>query len=650
MVREVGLLSLIGLIMNNVLNWRDGMARITWFVGLVVALMFSIIVTSGYADESKPPPFNGYSKYVWYRSHYQVNADGTDVETHEWALKVLSEQGISDATQGSVDYSGSLQDAEITSAYTLKADGRRINVPAANFQEQINKGKGEASPMFSDVRTKMAAFPDVAVGDTVVMSYKIVQKEAMFPGNFSFTEAFSKFEAYDSAEVSITAPSKLKLFVYQRGVAGGEIANSKDGQRNWRWSYRNEEVAAPEPGAVSALDSGPLVVASTFKDYGAVAAAFNVRAAPKAVVTPAIKRLANELTANAHNTRAETKAIYDWVAVNIQYAGDDVGVGPVVPHAADLILTNRMGDCKDHSILMQALLAAKGIASSPVLINAGNAYSLPPVASADVFNHMINYIPALNLYADSTSRYTAFGTLPLDDAGKPVVHTVGFTEIHHTPPSTYKDNRLVVTTVLKIDAQGAADGTTTIEETGFRAGDIRAGLAELQPNMEERVVQRLLDANGFSGSGTLRKDDTNALTNTFSYGSSYHLTDAYIIPGPAALNVRSPFAGSSMANYVKSANETHTMNFSCYGVDWEQQYTITLPNTVKILAIPRNVVLSGKDLSYRAEYQLKGHIVTAVQELQDRTPESVCTPADAAATKEFARGIRRDLQAQVLYQ
>jgi hypothetical protein len=71
---------------------------------------------------------------------------------------------------------------------------------------------------------------------------------------------------------------------------------------------------------------------------------------------------------------------------------------------------------------------------------------------------------------------------------------------------------------------------------------------------------------------------------------------------------------------------------------------------VKILAIPRNVVLSGKDLSYRAEYQLKGHIVTAVQELQDRTPESVCTPADAAATKEFARGIRRDLQAQVLYQ
>jgi len=636
--------------MNNTANWRGSIARGAWFAGLVMALMFSIIATSCYADESKPPPFSGYSKYVWYRSHYEVNADGTDVETHEWALKVLSEQGISDATVGSVDYSGSLQDAEITSAYTLKADGRRINVPAANFQEQINKGKDQASPMFSDVRTKTAAFPDVAVGDTVVMSYKIVQKEAMFPGNFSFTEAFSKFEAYDSAEVSISAPAKLKLYIYQRGVTGGETANSKDGRRNWKWSYRNEEVAAPEPGAVSALDNGPLVVVSTFKDYGAVAAAFNVRAAPKAVVTPAIKKLADELTKNANDTRTQAKAIYDWVAVNIQYAGDDVGVGPVVPHAADLVLTNRMGDCKDHSILMQALLAAKGIASSPVLINAGNAYSLPPVASADVFDHMINYIPVLNLYADSTSQYTAFGTLPLADAGKPVVHTVDFTEIQHTPPSTYKDNRLLITTVLKIDAQGAADGTTTIKETGFRAGDIRAELATVEPTVEARVVRRLLDANGFTGTGTLVKDDPNVLTNTYTYGSSYHLTDAYIMPGPAALTVRSPFAGSTMANYVKGANEPHTMNFACYGVDWKQQYTITLPNTVKILAIPRNVVLTGKDLSYRAEYQLKGHTVTAVQELQDRTPESVCTPEDAAETKVFARGIQRDLQAQVLYQ
>ena len=163
-------------------------------------------------------------------------------------------------------------------------------------------------------------------------------------------------------------------------------------------------------------------------------------------------------------------------------------------------------------------------------------------------------------------------------------------------------------------------------------------------------MQRLLDANGFTGTGTLIKDDPNVLTMSYGYGSSYKLTDAYIMPGPAALTVRSPFVGSTIASYVKGANEPHTMNFQCYGVDWKQKYTISLPNTVKVLALPHNVVLSGKDLSYRAQYQLKGNVVTATRELEDRTPGNVCTPADAAATKEFARGIRRDLHAQVLYQ
>src|ERR1700722_20308868 len=160
MGKKGSLLRLSGFIMDSIASWRGVTMRPFYLAGLVIALVLGTMVPNGRADQVKPPPFSGYTKYAWYRSHYEVNGDGTDVETHEWALKVLSEQGITEANQGSVDYSGSLQDAEILSAYTLKADGRRINVPAANFQEQINKGKGEASRMFSDARTKTGAFPD----------------------------------------------------------------------------------------------------------------------------------------------------------------------------------------------------------------------------------------------------------------------------------------------------------------------------------------------------------------------------------------------------------------------------------------------------------------------------------------------------------
>ena len=113
------------------------------------------------------------------------------------------------------------------------------------------------------------------------MSYKLTQKEATFPGNFSITRSFSKFEVYDDATIELSAPRSSPLRVFQRGVQGGEVV-AKDRRRRWMWSYRNQTVAKPESGSVDALDYGPLIVVSTFKDYGALAAAYNARAKDKA--------------------------------------------------------------------------------------------------------------------------------------------------------------------------------------------------------------------------------------------------------------------------------------------------------------------------------------------------------------------------------
>ena len=77
---------------------------------------------------------------------------------------------------------------------------------------------------------------------------------------------------------------------------------------------------------------------------------------------------------------------------------------------------------------------------------------------------------------------------------------------------------------------------------------------------------------------------------------------------------------------------------------------MTLPKDVDVLAIPKNVNLNSKLFSYRATYQRTGNTITAVRELEDRTPVNTCAPADAAAQKAFAPGLKRDLRAQVVYQ
>jgi hypothetical protein len=614
---------------------------------LVVAM--AMLAPPSRADDAKAP-FLGYAKYVRYRSDYHVNADGTDVEVTEWALKVLTEQGVSIVNRASVGYSDRLQDAEILKAYTLKADGRRIDVPPSNFQTESNTGKGKTAPIFSDIRTKTVAFAEVAVGDTVVFSYKLTQKEPAFPGNFSMMQSFSPFQVFDDAKVSLSAPASLPIHVYARGVRGSE-ADIKDGRREWSWSYRNQRLVRPESGAVSTLDYAPLIVATTFKDYGAVAAAYDVRAEPKAAVTPRIRKLADQITANAQSPREQAKALYDWVALNIEYAPNAVGAGSVVPHAADDILANRMGDCKDHTTLLQALLAAKSIASTPVLINSGMSYELPPVPAVDIFNHLIIYIPALNLYADSTSRYTPFGILPLDDSDKPVVQTHDFAEIQRTPPSDPMASGYDITNAISIHPDGTADGDARVNVRGLFSDGVRASATYLQPNMEDAAIRRSLADAGYSGTGTLIQDDPKVLKEPFTYSVNYHLDEMLNLPGPGAMPIDPPIGASGdIASFLGEAIQPdRTVNSQCLGGFSRENYTIRLPKGVEVMALPKDVEIDGKSAVYKARYRQQGNTIIVTRELDDHTRGNVCTPAYAKEFKSFALAVRHNLRAQVLY-
>ncbi len=603
-----------------------------------------------HAVESPSKPFAGFTKYVRYRAHYDVNADGTHVETHDWALKVLADQGVSFANQASISFSDRLQTAEILSAYTLKKDGRRIDVPPTNFQEEINQGKGNASPMFSDIRTKTVAFPEVAVGDTVVMSYKLTQKEAMYPGNFSMTQYFPNYQVYDDAEVSLSAPASIALHIYTRGVKGAENA-PKDGRRSWLWSYGNKVLAPPESGSVSPLDYAPLIVATTFKDYEALGSAYDARAEATARPTDRVRKLAQELTGNLYSPHEQAQALYEWVANNIKFAGNQVGIGSVVPHDADLVLANRMGDCKDHVTLLQALLAAKGIASSPALINAGSAHLLPPVPNVVLFNHVINYIPALDLFADATSQYIPFGSLPFEDSDKPVIVTANHPRIQHTPATTLNDNYSEVDTVMDVHPDGSADGATTVRLKGMLATEAILGLKYLQPNMEDWAIRQRLTDNGYTGTGTLVRTEPKNGAQEYSYTMTFKITDAMNLPGPGAMVIKSPVAGqASILSVLGQANEAaRTLNYQCYPASMKEKYTIRLPKGVEPLATPRDVRLTGKEQSYEATYRLHGGTVTAVREFTDRTPGNVCSPKDAAEYNAFAPPALRDLHAQFVY-
>lgn len=616
----------------------------------VIAAFIVMLPFHGGAEEGKKVTFTGFFKVAKSHSDYRVNPDGTHTETHDMQIEVLTEEGIKSANYVDIRYSEGLQELSILHAYTLKKDGRRIDVPPANFQDRAAIEGG--GPMFSDIKTKHIIFPDVAAGDRVGYSYRLVQKTALFPGHFTMSQSFSRHVVNDDARVSVTVPiDSLKLQVFAFGVQGGRSPD-KDGRMQWVWSFANREVEAPDPMSVSPIDYGPRIFVSSFRDYGALAAAYEERARPKAAVTDRVRSLADEITRGVTDRREQARLLYGWVSKNINYAGNCIGVGSVVPHDVEAILVNRLGDCKDHTALLQALLAARGIESTPVLINSGTSYKLPEVPTIATLDHVLTYIPGLDLYADSTAQYTPFGMLPAALSGKPAVHTANFSGIRKTPPTDYKANRSNTKMTLQVHEDGSADGETINVETGNMASAIKTLMAQIPPSMEDNVIRAILAGSGFVGTGTLSRGDTHALSDTFSYGLKYHLTNAMNLPGPAAIHIIPIMPGAlptgSSAQQLNMPESKH--NYPCHGHITTEEYVIKLPKSVKVISLPRDVRNSNGIAGYEASYRLDGTTITVTRKFESREPDNLCTPEDDRNFRVIAMEVLKDWKSQVIYQ
>ena len=125
---------------------------------------------------------------------------------------------------------------------------------------------------------------------------------------------FTKFAVYDDVRIEVNVPTNsLRLQVFAKGVQGGRVSD-KDGRMQWVWTYQNTEIATPEVGSVNPIDYGPQIIVSSFKDYGAIGAAYDERAELKAEVTDKIRKLADNLTEGVTAQREQARILYTWVA------------------------------------------------------------------------------------------------------------------------------------------------------------------------------------------------------------------------------------------------------------------------------------------------------------------------------------------------
>ena len=582
---------------------------------------------------------------------YKINDDYTHEQTVKWETEILKERALEKKKKGYISYSASIQKIEDIKAYTLKKDGTKIEVPKTNYQYETNTGKDSNSPIFSDRSLITILYPEVDVGDKVILSYKTVQTEPMFPNQFSTLYYFPKYYAYDDVNVIFDYPSSINAKYKIREM--DQTLESKNGRNILRLKHRNKNPLKPRINYTAwSPEEEPGYVFSTYESYEQIADAYAERALPKAVVTKKVKDLANEITANTNDPKEQTKLLYNWVAKNLTYSGNCIGVGAVVPRDLDVVIDNKIGDCKDHATLLQALLAAKGIKSTQALVNSSTVYELPEVPAVESVNHVMNYLPEMDLYIDATSKTIPFGMLPQTVIGKQVILTEGKQRILRIPINSPEINQYIQDSYVKINPDGSAEGSVMFEMSGDYANFTKSFFQYITSEMEDQLIKQLFNAQGYIGSGTIQKDDPKSLDPQFTYKINFKIDNFIQIDGPGTIDLNSLFT------YGDSALGIAVKSYTVDGVDYNvrctngiitEKYIFKLPKNIEIIAIPKNSKVDEAHVNYQSNYNNENNKLIINRALNDRTPVVVCTPELMNKQREAGLKINRDLNSKILY-
>ena len=578
-------------------------------------------------------------------SKFEVNQDASYTQYLEEQARVDTPQGVRMLGERKITYNSTLENVEVLEAYTIQPDGTRISVPLDKIRTQDETADDGA--IYSDSKSKVIIYPKLEVGSQVYYRAKSVQHTPEFPGHFFLSEHYSPHVRYENVTVELVHDVGIEVGVSTKGMQGGKLElPPKPHTVAYKFTFSQDTAYPNEDSRVDLPDFAPHFAASTFKTYADVGQAYQVRAKDKAAVTPAIQALAQELIqkANAQTTLDKVKVLHHWVAQNIRYLGIYVGAGGYVPHDAQSILDNRYGDCKDHVVILESLLAAVGIDSSPALINSGTAFLLPKLPTPGIFDHVITYVPSLNVFLDSTSRFAPLGTLPLGDMGKSVVLTATGA-LSRTPMTQTSKDRTESRIQMKLTRDGSIEGQSQAKMFGVFEVASRNSQFNYQNKEQSDVVNRLLSRFQETGWGEIVKTEPTNFNAPWQVNSTFELDPVVNVPGPSAMAIPVGLAPGRLKGFADVVlPKDRRFPTYCNSTQHEEWIDLAFPKNMKITRVPKGVTFAKGTLRYQSTYALSGHVLKIKRVYASRRTETLCGAESDKAFSDFTQVLRRDLR------
>jgi tetratricopeptide (TPR) repeat protein len=406
--------------------------------------------------------------------------------------------------------------------------------------------------MYTDARQKHVTVPGLAVGD--VIEYDVViNAKPLLAGQFWHIWNFEQRMIALDEQLDLNVPANRTVKI--KSPEGVGVSNHVEGDRRlYHWATANLKTPPPVDifedfkfDVIKLLGgegppAPPRVMFSTFQSWSEIADWYAELERDRRVPTPEIRAKADEIARGQQTDEAKAQALYYWVSQNIRYVSLSFGVGRYQPHPAADVFSNRYGDCKDKTTLLEAMLEAEDLHAHAVLANSIMDVD-PDMPNPLQFDHAYTFLQVAgkNTWLDSTLGVGPFGYLLPQLRGKEAlvvsgVHDAGLRETPQDFPFTVE---------YRVGVNGTVDVNGTLDST-----------VELQTRGDVEVLIRLLNSHLAPEQLAKSADSVLARTNKFLYGSAQYTDFKVLNAADISQPVKTQFHVSGKLMYVNPKGST----------------------------------------------------------------------------------------------
>ena len=572
--------------------------------------------------------------------------DGTSVRTQTTRVRVQTDAGVKQWGLLSLPFQSATQTVEIDYVRVRKPDGSTIVTPPDNIQD-LDAEITRTAPFYSDMREKHIAVKGLGDGDMLEYSVRWRSTKSLIPGQFWFQYYFQRDSIVLNERIEIKVPADRTIKV--KGPSATQSITTESGSRVYAWTYSRSHNIKEDDDQKKATDAAlghlplPDVQISSFQTWDEVGRWYWNLQKDRIEPTPAIRAKAGELTKGLTDDAAKLQAIYKFVSTQYRYIGIAFGIGRFQPHAADDVLANSYGDCKDKHTLLSSLLMASGITLYPALINSNQKLDAD-VPSPGQFNHVIGYLPKGKdaVWLDTTPEVAPLGFLLAQLRDKDALVMAGETSTRLV--TTPADPPIAGTQHFRIDGKLSDDGSfeAKIEDTMQGENEVlmRTAFRRVSQPQWKDLVQQISYVLGYSGTvSDVDASSPQAIGEPFHFAYSYNRKDypdwsshQFTVPGL-------PFFMPPVkddANYpVWLGSPIETISDS----------RVQLPQGYKPI-VPSNVDLKYDFAEYHASYSEDRGILVAERRLLIKLHE--IPVSDLGDYRTFIKNMQNDVGRYVL--